>query len=79
MQCPARLRHFDSYGVSVTTLEEVFLKVASDSADHKNLGHLEQLRRDSSASAMNTQDAPKGKVSRRRGCGGCGDASWLVT
>ncbi|CAN0135768.1 unnamed protein product, partial [Hapterophycus canaliculatus] len=30
----------NSYGVSVTTLEEVFLKVASDAAEHKKLGHL---------------------------------------
>ncbi|CAN0348380.1 unnamed protein product [Pylaiella littoralis] len=45
----------NSYGVSVTTLEEVFLKVASDAADHKNLGHLGQLRRESSqASVMDT-------------------------
>lgn len=35
-----------SYGVSVTTLEEVFLKVASDAADHK--GNLGRLRRESS-------------------------------
>lgn len=32
----------------MTTLEEVFLKVASDAADHKNLGHLGRLRRESS-------------------------------
>lgn len=57
----------NSYGVSVTTLEEVFLKVANDSSDHKNLGHLEQIRRESSASAMNvstSKDAVMDQVSR---------------
>ena len=44
--------HVTSYGVSVTTLEEVFLKVASDATDHKSLGRLGQLRREISASVM---------------------------
>ena len=57
--------HVTSYGVSVTTLEEVFLKVASDATDHKNLGHLGQLRRESSASVMDaSQGAEKDQVSR---------------
>ncbi len=59
-----------SYGMSVTTLEEVFLKVANDATDHKNLGHLGHLRRESSASVVDaSQGAGKEQVSRlsRRG------------
>lgn len=52
-----------SYGVSVTTLEEVFLRVASEATDHKNLGHLGRLRRESSHASdsekVNQQSLPR--------------------
>ncbi|CAM9259808.1 unnamed protein product [Ectocarpus sp. 4 AP-2014] len=55
----------NSYGVSVTTLEEVFLRVASEATDHKNLGHLGRLRRESShASDMEKMATPNVSVQR---------------
>ena len=57
--------HVTSYGMSVTTLEEVFLKVASDATDHNKLGHLGQLRRESSASVMDASESvERDQVSR---------------